>query len=55
MTDPAAEALAGCWRAREVVPTLLRHVGAADLAEDTAFTTAVAQRLPALRAGHIEL
>jgi fructuronate reductase len=37
------------------VPALLREAGAADLAEDGALTGAVAGRLPALRAGRIEL
>jgi fructuronate reductase len=37
------------------VPALLREVGAADLADDDALTTAVAARLPALRAGHIDI
>ncbi|MFG2792757.1 hypothetical protein [Streptomyces sp. NPDC048419] len=38
------------------VPALLREVGgAADLADDDALTTAVAERLPALRAGHIDI
>ncbi|MFE1036828.1 mannitol dehydrogenase family protein [Streptomyces sp. NPDC058807] len=58
-SDPATEALASCWntgqRPAGTVSALLRTVGAADLADDTALTTAVADRLPALRAGHVEI
>ncbi|MDT0317715.1 mannitol dehydrogenase family protein [Streptomyces millisiae] len=57
--DPAATALADCWRpaapAADTVAALLRTIGAPDLAEDTALTTAVAARLPALAAGRVEL
>ncbi|WP_437059961.1 mannitol dehydrogenase family protein [Streptomyces sp. enrichment culture] len=57
--DPATEALAACWNAGDrpagTVGALLRTVGAADLADDTALTAAVADRLPALRAGRVEL
>ncbi|MEU4053677.1 mannitol dehydrogenase family protein [Streptomyces olivaceus] len=57
--DPAAETLAACWDAgggpAGTVGALLRTVGAADLADDTALTGAVAERLPALRAGRVEL
>ncbi len=57
-SDPAAEALAACWDAARrpagTVSALLRTVGAADLADDTALTAAVADRLPALRAGRVE-
>ncbi|WP_437082016.1 mannitol dehydrogenase family protein [Streptomyces sp. enrichment culture] len=58
-SDPAAEALAACWEAGArpagTVAALLRAVGAADLADDTALVTAVADRLPALRAGRVEI
>ncbi|MGI5452592.1 mannitol dehydrogenase family protein [Streptomyces sp. CA-249302] len=37
------------------VRDLLRSLGAEDLAEDGAFTTAVTDRLPALRAGRVEI
>jgi fructuronate reductase len=40
---------------RERVASLLRAVGAADLAEQADLTGAVAARLPALRVGRIEL
>ncbi|MEU9061257.1 mannitol dehydrogenase family protein [Streptomyces sp. NPDC048430] len=59
LTDPAAEALAACWpvpaRPADTVRALLRTVGAADLAGDDALCAAVADRLPALRAGRIEI
>ena len=57
-TDPAADTLARCWASadpRAVVAALLRTVGAADLAEQADLTASVAARLPALRAGRIEL
>jgi fructuronate reductase len=58
-TDPAADALAACWRplARPAatIRALLRVLGATDLADDDALTTAVADRLPALRAGRVEI
>ncbi|MFS8199723.1 mannitol dehydrogenase family protein [Streptomyces sp. CWNU-52B] len=57
--DPAAEALAACWgsatRPAETVRALLRVLGAPDLADDDALTAAVADRLPALRAGRVEI
>ncbi len=57
--DPAAEALAACWHSHPeptgTVRALLTTLGAPDLAEDTALTGAVAARLPALRAGRIEV
>ncbi|WP_326806846.1 mannitol dehydrogenase family protein [Streptomyces sp. NBC_01775] len=57
--DPAAEALAACWHSHPeptgTVRALLTALGAPDLAEDTALTGAVAARLPALRAGRIEV
>ncbi|MEV0700545.1 mannitol dehydrogenase family protein [Saccharopolyspora sp. NPDC050389] len=56
--DPAAEALARCWRGAAepaVVARLLTAIGAADLAEDADLVSAVADHLPALRAGRIEL
>ncbi|MGW7514862.1 mannitol dehydrogenase family protein [Streptomyces sp. NPDC054796] len=59
VTDPARDALAACWgpgkRPADVVGALLRVLGAADLAEDTALVTAVADRLPALRAGRVDI
>jgi fructuronate reductase len=57
-TDPAVDALARCWAIAEPparVAALLRTVGAADLAEQSDLTSSVAQRLPALRAGRVEL
>ncbi|MBQ1121153.1 MULTISPECIES: mannitol dehydrogenase family protein [Streptomyces] len=57
--DPAAETLADCWRGHPeptgTVRALLTMLGAADLADDSALTGAVAARLPALRAGRIEV
>ncbi|MBO8193477.1 mannitol dehydrogenase family protein [Streptomyces oryzae] len=57
--DPAAETLAGCWSTHPeptgTVRALLTALGAADLADDTALTGAIAARLPALRAGRIEV
>ncbi|MEV0637815.1 mannitol dehydrogenase family protein [Streptomyces sp. NPDC050619] len=58
-TDPAADALAACWGPAvpdvETVRALLRVLGATDLADEDALTTAVADRLPALRAGRVEI
>ncbi|MFJ8938873.1 mannitol dehydrogenase family protein [Streptomyces sp. NPDC102365] len=58
-SDPAAEALAACWgsatRPAETVRALLRVLGATDLADDDTLTAAVADRLPALDAGRVEL
>ncbi|MGI5350709.1 mannitol dehydrogenase family protein [Streptomyces sp. CA-250714] len=57
--DPAADTLAACWRTHPeptgTVRALLSTLGAPDLADDTALTGAVAARLPALRAGRIEV
>ncbi|MGX8279696.1 mannitol dehydrogenase family protein [Streptomyces sp. PBSH9] len=57
--DPAAETLAACWRPAdrpvETVRALLRVLGATDLADDDALTAAVADRLPALDAGRVEI
>lgn len=57
--DPARAALAACWHAGtapvDTVRALLRTVGAADLADDRALAAAVAERLPALGAGHVEI
>jgi fructuronate reductase len=57
--DPMADALAACWapaaRPTETVRALLRVVGAADLADDGTLAEAVAARLPALRAGRVEM
>jgi fructuronate reductase len=57
-TDPRAAALAECWQrtrnTEDTVRRLLHELGAADLAGDDALVAAVAARLPALRAGHIE-
>ncbi|MGI5289984.1 hypothetical protein ACQEVF_42500 [Nonomuraea polychroma] len=59
MTDPQAEALAGCHRdatgPADAVARLLRLTGAPDLAERADLTAAVAAHLPALRAGRIEI
>ncbi|PSM41085.1 mannitol dehydrogenase family protein [Streptomyces dioscori] len=58
-SDPAAEALAACWapatRPAETVRALLGVLGATDLADDDALTSAVADRLPALAAGRVEI
>lgn len=57
-TDPAAGSLAAAWRHRnpsDVVAVALRAAGAADLADDQALVRAVADRLPAVRAGRIDL
>ncbi|WP_328497970.1 mannitol dehydrogenase family protein [Streptomyces sp. NBC_00414] len=58
-SDPAAEALAACWgpatRPVETVRALLRVLGATDLADDGPLTAAVADRLPALTAGRVEI
>jgi fructuronate reductase len=58
MTDPAAAALTRCWAdpdPRTVVAALLRTVGADDLAEQADLVGSVAARLPALRAGVIDI
>ncbi|WP_187370087.1 mannitol dehydrogenase family protein [Streptomyces boluensis] len=59
ITDPAADALAACWQPSgppvAAIRALLRVLGAPDLADDDALTAAVADRLPALRAGRIEI
>jgi fructuronate reductase len=58
ITDPAAADLNRCWTdpdPRAVVAALLRTVGAMDLAEQADLVGSVAARLPALRAGRIEL
>jgi fructuronate reductase len=58
MTDPAMAALHCCWTITDpqaLVAALLRAVGAPDLAEQADLTASVAARLPALRAGRIEL
>ncbi|MEO6082025.1 MAG: mannitol dehydrogenase family protein [Umezawaea sp.] len=58
-TDPLADGLARCWYDRpdhvDLVVRLLHLVGAPDLAERDDLTKAVAARLPALRAGRVEL
>ncbi|MGW0708394.1 mannitol dehydrogenase family protein [Streptomyces sp. NPDC002643] len=59
LPDPARNALAACHRPgaadTDTTRALLRAVGAADLADDSALVTAVAHHLPALRAGHVDL
>ncbi len=59
MTDPATAALNRCWTdtsdQKALVGALLRTVGAGDLAEQADLTASVAARLPALRAGQIDL
>jgi fructuronate reductase len=58
ITDPAAAALHRCWTdpdPRAVVAALLRTIGADDLADQADLVGCVAARLPALRAGRIEL
>ncbi|WP_052864457.1 mannitol dehydrogenase family protein [Streptomyces niger] len=58
-TDPAAPALGRCWQdgrgPEDTVRRLLGTLGAADLADDAGLVGAVAARLPALRAGRIEI
>jgi fructuronate reductase len=58
-SDPAAAALASHWRKgaapADVVAGLFREVGAADLADDHQPTTTIAQRLPAVAAGQIDI
>lgn len=58
-TDPAAEALAACWRERsaqvDVVAHCLRIVGAPDLADDAELVRVVAAQLPAIRSGSIDI
>lgn len=58
-TDPAADALAACWDGTttpvETVRALLRVLGATDLADDDRLTAAIADRMPALRAGRVEI
>jgi fructuronate reductase len=58
-SDPAAAALADCWgttaNPAALVAALLREVGAADLAEQHLLVSAIAQRLPAVHAGQIEI
>ncbi|MFD7511797.1 mannitol dehydrogenase family protein [Streptomyces sp. NPDC059853] len=57
-TDPAATTLAACHRPDDPTATvraLLDALGAPDLAGDPALTAAVAARLPALRAGRVEI
>jgi fructuronate reductase len=57
--DPAAAALADCWgttaNPAALVAALLREVGAADLADQHLLISAIAQRLPAVHAGQIEI
>jgi fructuronate reductase len=58
-SDPQAERLAACWTAGgppgDTVASLLSLVGADDLAATQAFRRAVADHLPALTAGRVEL
>ncbi|WP_030608800.1 mannitol dehydrogenase family protein [Streptomyces sclerotialus] len=58
-TDPAAPALGRCWHEgtgpEDTVRRLLLVLGATDLTEDAGLVTAVADRLPALRAGRVEI
>ncbi|GAB3578733.1 mannitol dehydrogenase family protein [Amycolatopsis endophytica] len=57
-TDPAAAELAACWDApgdRTALARLLTTVGGADLAEDPAVVAAIADNLPAVRAGRVTL
>jgi fructuronate reductase len=58
-SDPAAAALADCWgttaNPAALVAALLREVGAADLADQHDLTASIAHRLPALRAGQIDI
>ncbi|MEU0696988.1 mannitol dehydrogenase family protein [Streptomyces niveus] len=58
-TDPAAADLANCWQGspspHDTVRRLLHVVGAVDLAEDDDLVSGIAARIPATRAGHIDL
>jgi fructuronate reductase len=58
-TDPASPTLAACWETSapmaQRVSMLLRAVGADDLADEADLTTAVADCVPAVRAGRIEI
>jgi fructuronate reductase len=58
-SDPAAKALAEHWRTNappaDIIAGLLREVGAGDLADDHQLTTTIAQRLPAVAAGQIDI
>jgi fructuronate reductase len=58
-TDPSAAALVACWGERTplvgTVAALLRAVGADDLADSADLVRAVAERLPALAMGRVEL
>ncbi|MFI7152528.1 mannitol dehydrogenase family protein [Nonomuraea sp. NPDC050022] len=58
-TDPAAAQLAACWHEaadqEDTIRRLLHVLGAADLAGDGALIAGTAARLPALRAGHVEI
>jgi fructuronate reductase len=57
--DPKAAELAACWLPgnsdAQSVAALLRTIGAEDLAEDRDLLSAVADRLPGVRAGRIEI
>jgi|tagenome__1003787_1003787.scaffolds.fasta_scaffold20986747_4 fructuronate reductase len=58
-TDPAAPTLAACWETSapmvQRVSALLRAIGANDLADESDLITAVAERVPAVRAGRIDI
>ncbi|HUR08444.1 MAG TPA: mannitol dehydrogenase family protein [Nonomuraea sp.] len=58
-TDPAAAELAACWHGtshhEDTIRRLLSVLGAADLAGDGALVSGTAARLPALRAGRVEI
>ncbi|MEU4228617.1 mannitol dehydrogenase family protein [Nonomuraea sp. NPDC026600] len=58
-TDPAAAELAACWHEasghEDTIRRLLSVLGAADLAGDGALVSGTAARLPALRAGRVEI
>ena len=58
-TDPAAAELAACWHEtsddEDTIRRLLNVLGAADLAGDGALVSGTAARLPALRAGRVEI
>ena len=58
-TDPAASRLAACWQTSaftaQRVGALLRAIGANDLADEPDVITAVAERVPAVRAGRMDI
>lgn len=58
-TDPAASTLAACWETSaftaQRVSALLRAIGANDLVDEPDLNAAVAERVPAVRAGRMDI